>query len=306
MRLATVALAMTTLAFGARGEELHLTTHPLVGTIADVADGRVIDRGALEAILTDADFVILGEKHDNARHHAIQAELVDTLGAAGRLRTVAFEMFPRDRQLAITRHLQAGGSAAALAAAVDWADLGWGPWTWYGPIVHAAVDHGAIVTAADLDGTEVRAVYRDGFDVFSDPFVERTGLGEALAADDQAAREAAMVEAHCGHALGDGATSMVAVQRARDAMMADRLATLAGREQGVLVTGNGHADVGLGVPPVLARLRPNATVVSLGLVEVEPDWTEVPADLPFDYVWLTARAKPVEFDYCADLNPWRG
>jgi uncharacterized iron-regulated protein len=99
---------------------------------------------------------------------------------------------------------------------------------------------------------------------------------------------------------------MVDVQRARDAMMADRLATLAGDGQGVLITGNGHADNAQGVPVVLERLRPEATVLSIGLIEVEPDWSEPPTDLPYDYVWLTPRAKPADFDYCDQLAPSRG
>ena len=48
----------------------------------------------------------------------------------------------------------------------------------------------------------------------------------------------------------------------RDAMMADRLATVAGRAGGVLIAGNGHVRTDRGVPWYLARIRPTARTVS--------------------------------------------
>jgi hypothetical protein len=62
------------------------------------------------------------------------------------------------------------------------------------------------------------------------------------------------------------------------------------------------------VPPVLTNLRPDARVVSIGLVEVEAGWaaTGDVGAAPYDIVWLTPRAKPEGFDYCAQFNAHRG
>ncbi|MGH6914009.1 MAG: ChaN family lipoprotein, partial [Geminicoccales bacterium] len=90
-------------------------------------------------------------------------------------------------------------------------------------------------------------------------------------------------------AQGDVVIGMMRVQRARDAMMADRLAATSGKAGGVLIAGNGHVRKDRGVPWYLARLRPDARSVSIGLLEVQDDVLEPPPDLPYDYVWFTPR-----------------
>jgi uncharacterized iron-regulated protein len=288
---------------GPRAAAEILADHPLVDTVLEVATGRTIDQATLESRLQAATFVLLGEKHDNARHHLIQAELVDAMGRAGGLEAVAFEMLPTDRQGALTEHLAFGGTVADLDLAVGWAELGWGPWTWYGPIAFAGDRHGASLVAANLSEAETRAVYRSGPRGLDPRLVRRTGLDEPLGPGEQALREQGMVDAHCGHALGEAAARMVDVQRARDARMAERLATLAGSGQGVLITGNAHADKVRGVPVPLQRLRAGAEVVSVGLIEVRAAWTTLPdEDWPYDYVWFTPRAKAEDHDYCAGMR----
>src|SRR5215204_1457467 len=47
--------------------------HPLTGRIWDVASGEFIDRPALIMRLARAEFVLLGEKHDNPDHHRLPA-----------------------------------------------------------------------------------------------------------------------------------------------------------------------------------------------------------------------------------------
>jgi len=307
MRGLSAAVATALIATPILAEQLPLADHPLVDTIVRVEDGATIDREALRTALGDAKFVVLGEKHDNPRHHVIQAELVEYLGRSGGLEAVAFEMLPRDTQLDVTAHVQGGGNAAGLAEAVGWGELGWGPWTWYGPIADAALRHDATLVAADISREDARAIYRNGLDALDAEFVARTGLDQPLAAADREARIQAMVEAHCGHDLGGMADAMVKVQRARDAMLADRLARLTDDGRGVLITGNGHAVTDTGAPAVLERLRPEATTLSLGLKEVRPQWEDVPGeDFAHDYVWFTPRAKAVDFDYCERFNENRG
>jgi uncharacterized iron-regulated protein len=307
MRGLSAAVAAALIATPVLADDLPLADHPLVDTIVRVEDGARLARDELEAALAEARFVVLGEKHDNPRHHVIQAELVEHLGRDGDLEAVAFEMLPRDKQLEVTAHVQGGGGAAGLAEAVGWDGLGWGPWTWYGPIADAALRHDATLVAADLAREDARALYEHGFDALEPTFVARTGLDEPLDEAERAARVQDMIDAHCGHDMGAMADAMVKVQRARDAMLADRLATLADRGRGVLITGNGHAATDRGVPVVLARLEPEAPTISVGLQEVQPEWDGVPEqDFTYDYVWFTPRAKPVDFDYCAQFNENRG
>jgi uncharacterized iron-regulated protein len=100
---------------------------------------------------------------------------------------------------------------------------------------------------------------------------------------------------------------MYRVQRGRDAMMADRLATASGKVGGILIAGNEHVRKDRGVPWYLARLEPRARVVSIGLLEVQDELRRPPEGLPYDYVWFTPR---VARDPCAvrpsDPQPLRG
>ena len=98
--------------------------------------------------------------------------------------------------------------------------------------------------------------------------VRRTGLDQSLAPPLAASLTQELREAHCGQLPEPLIAGMFRVQRARDAMMADRLATVAGRAGGVLIAGNGHVRNDWGVPWYLARIRPTARTLSVGMIEV--------------------------------------
>ena len=266
--------------------------HPLAGRIHQTAGERFVDQDVLVADLAAADFVLLGERHDNRDHHRLQALLIRELQAASpRPRVVAFEMIAGDRQLAAVEHLKARpGDAAGLGAAVGWSALGWPDWALYQPIAEAALAAGAQIVAADLSQAQKRAVFRDGPGVLQTAMVRRTGLDRRLPEPLAAGLAQELRDAHCGEVPDAVVEGMFRVQRARDAMMADRLATVGGRAGGVLIAGNGHVRNDRGVPWYLTRIRPGARIVSVGLLEVFEGMRAVPDDLPFDYVWFTPRA----------------
>jgi uncharacterized iron-regulated protein len=264
--------------------------HPLAGKIHQTADDRFVDRAALVADLASADFVLIGERHDNRDHHRLQALLTGELEAA-RPRVVAFEMIPGDRQLALVEHLQARpGDAAGLGGAVGWSALGWPDWAEYQALAEVALAADAEIVAADLSQSQKRAVFREGPWVLQNAMVRRTGLDRRLPEPLAASLAQELRDAHCGEVPEPVVAGMYRVQRARDAMMADRLATVGGRAGGVLIAGNGHVRNDRGVPWYLARIRPRARIVSVGLLEVVDGLDSVPPDLPFDYVWFTPRA----------------
>jgi uncharacterized iron-regulated protein len=273
--------------------------HPLAGRIYQVASHRFVDQATMLADLGGADFVLLGERHDNLDHHRLQAGLTRALEASStRPRVVAFEMIPSDRQLAVVEHRQVRpGDAAGLGAALDWPALGWPEWSLYQPIAQAALDSGAEIVAADLSRAQTDAVFRQGPEVLQAAMVRRTGLDRSLPAPLAASLTQELREAHCGRLPEPLIEGMFRVQRARDAMMADRLATVAGRAGGVLIAGNGHVRRDRGVPWYLARIRPTAKTRSVGLIEVWDGIDAVLADLPFDYVWFTPRVD--DDDPCA-------
>lgn len=263
--------------------------HPLVGQIYRVADGGAVSESGLIETAAAADFVLIGERHDNRDHHRLQARIVQALQHDARQpRAVAFEMIGVDRQLDVVEYLDRHpGDAAGLGAAVDWEARGWPAWGLYEPVARAALANGAQIVAADLDEAEKRAVFDHGAEALRARFVRRTGLDRELPAALTSDLRGELHEAHCGQASPEVVRGMYQVQRARDAMMADRLAAGSGKAGGILIAGNGHVRNDRGVPWYLAQLEPGARTLSIGLVEVRDDLPRLPHDLPYDYVWFT-------------------
>ena len=293
-RLTGVAICLAFALNGCAGGIWHQgqqgSEHRLAGQIYRVADGTQVSEATLIADASAADFVLIGERHDNPEHHRLQARLVAALEAQSQgPRAVAFEMMPAWRQLEIVEYLDAGGDPGGLGEAVAWEASGWPEWAWYQPIAEAALASDAQIVAADLGVAEKRAAFAQGAQAFRLAFVQRTGLGEPWPPPMMISLQDELRAAHCDQVSGRIVIGMMRVQRARDAMMADRLAATAGRGGGVLIAGNGHVRRDRGVPWYLARLRPDARSVSIGLLEVRDDVLAPGADLPYDYIWFTSR-----------------
>lgn len=289
-----VLLAATLLGACAAGPSLD-AGRPLVGEIYYLPSGRMVDEATLIAAAARADFVLLGEKHDNPEHHRLQAEVVAQLQALSAApRAVAFEMIPADQQLEVVEHLAAHpGDAAGIGAFTDWPD-----WAFYEPIAQAGLEAGGQIVAAGLPRDQTRAVFDQGPAALRQSFVHRTALSEELPAAMVASLEQTLRAAHCGETPDEMIAGMVRVQRARDAMLADRLAAASGNAGGILIAGAEHARMDRGAPWYLARLRPGARLVSIVFLEVPEDPRAASRDLPFDYVWFTPSA--ATSDPCAE------
>jgi uncharacterized iron-regulated protein len=282
--------------------------HPLLGQIYRVADGRAVSEDDLLDAAAAAEFVLIGERADNRDHHRLQAEIVSALQSeAPAPRTVAFEMIGADRQLAVVEHLDAHpGDATGLGAAAGWPASGWPDWALYEPIARVALANGAQIVAADLSEAQKHAVFEQGTRGLRTSFVRRTGLDRDLAvAALTSDLQDELRGAPCAKAPPEVLSGMYQVQRARAAMLADRLAAASGKAGGILVAGNDQVRNDRGVPWYLARLKPAARTLSIALVEVEDDQRRPPVDLPYDYVWFTARVDGAE-DPCAALGDLRG
>ena len=174
-------------------------------------------------------------------------------------------MIGADRQLDVVEYLDRHpGDAAGLGAAVDWEAHGWPAWALYEPIARAALANGAQIVAADLNEADKRAVFDEGAQALRARFVRRTGLDRDFPAALTSDLQAELHEANCGQTSPDVVRGMYQVQRARDAMMADRLAAASGKAGGILIAGNGHVRNDRGVPWYLARLEPGARTLSIG------------------------------------------
>jgi uncharacterized iron-regulated protein len=272
--------------------------HPLTGRIWDISSGRFIDRQSLAIHLARADFVLLGERHDNPDHHLLQAEVLRTLIADGRRPAVGFEMFGLDDASAIADHLAAApNDAAGLGRAVNWNKSGWPDWAMYQPIAEAALQAKLRIVATNLPLATAKKMSSDGWAALQPPVRRELGLDRPLSDLMFATMAADIRNSHCGYAPEEGIKVMMDVQRARDAQMAQSLIAAGEPDGAILVAGAGHVRNDYGIPIYLTAKAPGKRVISIAFLEVdnqkpEPHNYALPypnGRLPFDYVWFTPR-----------------
>ncbi len=277
----------------------HGRDHPLAGRLFDVASRTEQTPAALIERLRDARFILLGERHDQPDHHALQAFVVASLAGAGRRPGVAFEMLHEGQAGALRRSLAAApADVDALAVAVNWEASGWPDFSLYRPVFLATLESALRVYAANLPPARVRAAGLGSPDA-----AVRALLDEAAVPSGAGrARLAATIDrSHCGHASPAMIEAMIESQRLRDAAMARALvaADAEGRDGAVLIAGSGHVARDHGVPLQLVERAPGASVLSIAFVEVRDGVTDPFAPSPgaanddgidaFDVVWFTPR-----------------
>lgn len=282
------------------------TEHDLVGRIYDVATGQFIDEAALRARVGKARFVLLGEKHDNPDHHRLQARMIEWVVAHERRPAVVFEMIEESRQAEVeAQQRRAPRDPDALAVLLDWARSGWPDWAMYRPVFAAAMEADLPIVASMLPRARAMEVAR-GNESLPAALVSRHGLASPLPDDLEAALVEELRDGHCGHLPEHMLRPMLDIQRARDAIMAEKLLE-AGESGAVLVAGAGHTRSDRAVPWYLRRQGAD-DLLSIAFVEVEdgePDPTAYAAKFgatapPFDALWFTPRANDI--DHCAEME----
>ena len=229
--------------------------------------------------LPSADVIFLGEVHDNPAHHEVQAKAISAIAPAA----LVFEMLTETQADAMPSELL---PQAELNAALGWDGTGWPDFALYYPLFEAAPT--AQVFGAGLPREAARAAMGQDADQVFTGDAARFGLTDPLPEDQQAAREDLQAKAHCDALPEELLPGMVAIQRLRDAMLAD--AALRAFEQTggpvVVITGTGHARTDWGAPYLLAQAAPEVRSLSVGQFEITPE--ESP---PFDY-WIVTDPHP--------------
>lgn len=265
--------------------------HPLSDQVWDTRAQVFISQDQALQRLLGAQYVLLGEVHNNPDHHYLQARLLSSLVARGRHPAVVFEMFDLEQQASLERSLaQHPGDVSALAQAMALDSRGW-PLALYRPILQAALEPGLVLAAGNLSRKEAGRVAASGFAVLG-PQWAKFAL-DALDPPDAAALEQRLLLSHCGYLPQDHAKGMLAAQRARDALLADALLRNA-KDGAVLIAGLGHVRTDYAVPLYLRRRAGQAVALSVGFIEVDPARLSVEdyADVgPFDFLWFTRRVQ---------------
>ncbi len=273
--------------------------HSLVGQIWSHQAQAFVSASDLFEAGGRSEYLLLGEKHDNPDHHTRRLALLQELVAAERIGLISFEMLSRQQQSRLDSLDPAlSGDEDALREHLDW-DIGW-HWPWYQPVLELGLQaDGLQLVAANLDSSEIVAVYRDGV---PDETLQRLDATARL----QLVQD--IDDSHCGLLPDDQIPAMAAVQQARDQAMAESLQRplAESREASatrVLVAGNFHIRHDLGVPNYLD----SESVVTVAFLEVDPERTEPAAyqgetdgKAAWDFIWFTPAIE--EVDYCERMQ----
>lgn len=261
----------------------------------------------LPAAARSADFVLLGEVHDNVGQHRLRLRWLEALAEVHPY-ALALEQFDADRQEALDRARAADAREAARASSTDPAlrarriaeaagfDFDGWDWDLYRPAIELALRRGLPLVAANLSPADTARVARGG----APPAPPPPGWGGK---QTEAMRES-IREGHCGLLPLRAVDAMALAQRTRDARIARALVDARERTglPVVLLAGNGHLRRDVGVPLHLTALQPGARVVSIAMLErgAATGAADASTHEPFDVVIRTP-AQPRE-DPCAALR----
>lgn len=244
------------------------------GRIVRLADGQTITSATLLGELSQAEMLVVGEQHDQIRHHQIEEWLVRELPALRPAGSYVLEMATVAQQDGINAAQRDFASARPtpdlLQKQLQWSP-GW-PWPLYGDLVTTLMEQRQPVLAANLDKPEVSQLMQSA----------KRPEGQETSQPEVAQTLANYItNSHATNATLDG---MVAVQMQRDRRMAQTL--LNAPKPAVLFAGNIHALKDVGVPMHLRDLKPEAVFPSVKVLLLVNDGTD--ADTTHaDYLWVT-------------------
>ncbi|MFK7869297.1 MAG: ChaN family lipoprotein [Roseobacter sp.] len=210
----------------------------------------------------DADVVFLGELHDNPHHHQTQAEWVAALAPSA----LVFEMLTPEAAARITPENRT--TEASLGGVLEWENSGWPDFAMYFPIFEAGAD--AQIYGAAIPSETLRPIMSGELSVaFAPEDIQLFALSQPLPPAQMTRRLALQARAHCDALPEDLLPGMIAVQRARDAALADAALQALEKTGGpvAVITGNGHARRDWGAPAAVAIADPSVGVFAIGQTE---------------------------------------
>lgn len=263
----TIAWSLLPLLLGAcAGRPLAIRKdedRPAPGTLVD-ADERPLSADALADLAGNARFILVGEGHDNACDHLVQATVIRAL--APREPAVGLEMVEVDRQPILDRYRDV--FLRELGEQLDWDDR-WGvDFRIYEPIFQAASENELPLLALNLPRELVREVGRIGPEGLTP--AERSMVPEIVPPppeQEQMLRTAWKAHGAQMQQGGDEAFRRFAeVQALWDSQMASVAARWSYENDDrpvVILAGAGHVENGWGIEYRLRRFAPKAEVLSI-------------------------------------------
>lgn len=254
--------------------------------IIDTRDGASVTREQLVQVLAGSDFILLGELHDNSRHHQYRGELL----------TAMQPLAP----VVVAEHLEIGKTFVAsgvysgnLQGDLEQAGFDAKGWRWplHQPLFAAVVAAGMPLLGGNIQRAVAKKTVREGVAALPDN-LSRVIAQAPLNPVAQEKLDADLLRSHCGQIDAAMLPGLRLAQRARDAAMYSALSA-APKRPVVLVAGNGHVRLDYGVPDLIRQHLPDSRFISVGFAEDTSDLKNNLADLrgQYHYLWVTEQAQ---------------
>jgi len=240
---------------------LPALAQPPEGWWLDLYRGEPVTRDEVLADLLASDVVFLGETHTVARHHALQAEVIEAFANAVTPFCLGLEQMECTYQPVLDRYNRGEATLDQVYAETEW-EKRWSNIRDYFPLIEAAHAAGARIIALNARAEIVRKVGRSGLGSLTPE--ERAELPATMRLDDEPYR--AQLRLALGVHMGmpeDRLAQVCDAQIARDETMAESLTRFVGFEEGpprklVVLAGSGHMQFGLGTPERVRDRMPSA------------------------------------------------
>ena len=287
----------------------------LLETIWDIESGKVIKQEELIEHFLGAELIYLGEKHDNARQHEIQLQILEALIDKGKRPSIGFEFFTIGQTSLLMNFTQPSepimnikskdyDPESVLRQALGWDHRSDEEWSYYFKLIEFARDNQLPAFATDIPWGLSSRITRVGVENLHPTelsLLVDTGLNDSE-------YEPLMLEeftnVHCGYRNEEMFRRMYQAWIARnDAIAQSIVNTLEANPQKpvVMIIGFGHLRHGMGIPERIAYLRPETKQINFSMIEINLEPSSLESYLPefeingrtfkqdFDYIWFTSR-----------------
>ena len=287
----------------------------LLETIWDIESGKVIKQEALIEHFLGAEVIYLGEKHDNARQHEIQLQILEALVSKGKRPSIGFEFFTIGQTSLLMNFTQPSAPIMnmrskdhdpelVLRQALGWDHRSDEEWSYYFKLIEFARDNQLPAFATDIPWGLSSRITRVGVENLHPTelsLLVDTGLNDSE-------YEQLMLEeftnVHCGYRNEEMFRRMYQAWIARnDAIAQSIVNTLEANPQKpvVMIIGFGHLRHGMGIPERIAYLRPETKQINFSMMEISLEPSLLESYLPefeingrtfrqdLDYIWFTSR-----------------
>jgi uncharacterized iron-regulated protein len=222
--------------------------------------GAAEDWDAFVDGLMAAKIIAVGEKHDEASHHLVQAKVLAAAAARDPKLVVGLEMVSQDQQAELD-DFQSGKTSEADFTA--WWNKNWGyDYAIYKPVFDAARLGKVKIYGLNAPIALVKAVAKKGLSGLTP--AERAALPASIQDSADPRYQAFVKDALSGHGLPpDAVARMIEAQAVWNETMGEKAAALAAASRVLVIAGQGHMLWRAGIPESAARRGAGPSVVVL-------------------------------------------